>query len=313
MHPQAAYPVTDQPAGTSTARTSTARTSTACGPPASLLAASVVATDLDGTLLSSRGRVSQRTASTLTNAVSGGLCVVVVTGRPPRLLPPELLTFPSHRLVLCANGALVFDRERRVVLRAHALDHRVASEVVDLLSRAFAGIRFATEHEDGFRRQAGYVPGRPGPEEGVWTEPSQLLDRPVVKLLARRGEGDAPGLLEDARALAGHLVEITSSGVAGMLEMSAKGVTKASALQRLASEEGFEAADVVAFGDMPNDIAMLRWSGSAVAVANAHPDVLAVADWVAAGNDEDGVARVVESMQVARARRRLSRHMPEPA
>jgi hydroxymethylpyrimidine pyrophosphatase-like HAD family hydrolase len=39
---------------------------------------------------------------------------------------------------------------------------------------------------------------------------------------------------------------------------------------------------------------MLAWAGHAVAVANAHPDVLAAADEVTASNDDDGVARVVE-------------------
>jgi len=51
---------------------------------------------------------------------------------------------------------------------------------------------------------------------------------------------------------------------------------------------------VVAFGDMPNDVAMLRWSGHGVAMANAHDDVLAAADEVTAPNSEDGVAQVLE-------------------
>ncbi|MDQ1715431.1 MAG: hypothetical protein QOC60_1376, partial [Frankiaceae bacterium] len=57
---------------------------------------------------------------------------------------------------------------------------------------------------------------------------------------------------------------------------------------------GVEAADVVAFGDVPNDLAMLRWAGHGVAVANAHPDVLAAADEITFDNDTDGVAAVLE-------------------
>ena len=53
---------------------------------------------------------------------------------------------------------------------------------------------------------------------------------------------------------------------------------------------------MVAFGDMPNDLPMLAWAGRAVAVANAHPEVLAVADEVTASNDEDGVALVLERL-----------------
>jgi hydroxymethylpyrimidine pyrophosphatase-like HAD family hydrolase len=57
---------------------------------------------------------------------------------------------------------------------------------------------------------------------------------------------------------------------------------------------------VLAFGDMPNDLAMLAWAGRAVAVANAHSDVIAAADEVTSSNDEDGVARVVERVLAGR-------------
>ena len=63
------------------------------------------------------------------------------------------------------------------------------------------------------------------------------------------------------------------------------------ALADLCATRGVAAADVVAFGDMPNDLAMLGWAGRGVAVANAHHDVLAAADEITASNDDDGVAR----------------------
>ncbi len=53
---------------------------------------------------------------------------------------------------------------------------------------------------------------------------------------------------------------------------------------------------MIAFGDMPNDLAMLEWAGHAVAVANAHPAVLEAADEVTASNDDAGVARVLERL-----------------
>ena len=91
-------------------------------------------------------------------------------------------------------------------------------------------------------------------------------------------------------------VAVTSSSSEALLEISAAGVTKASALAALAARAGIPAAEVVAFGDMPNDLPMLAWAGRAVAVANAHPEVLAVADEVTASNDEDGVALVLERL-----------------
>ena len=58
---------------------------------------------------------------------------------------------------------------------------------------------------------------------------------------------------------------------------------------------------MVAFGDMPNDLDMLAWAGHGVAVANAHPDVLAVADEITASNDDDGVAQVLERLLLGRS------------
>ena len=78
--------------------------------------------------------------------------------------------------------------------------------------------------------------------------------------------------------------------------ISAAGVTKAFALAAHCAELGIRPEEVVAFGDMPNDVPMLTWAGRGVAVANAHPEALAAADEVTASNDEDGVALVLEQL-----------------
>jgi hydroxymethylpyrimidine pyrophosphatase-like HAD family hydrolase len=99
--------------------------------------------------------------------------------------------------------------------------------------------------------------------------------------------------LHDAAGELAHLATATySSGT--LLEISATGVTKAFTLEHLAAEHDLTAAEAVAFGDMPNDIALLEWAHRGIAVANAHPDVLAIADEVTLSNDEDGVAVVIE-------------------
>jgi hydroxymethylpyrimidine pyrophosphatase-like HAD family hydrolase len=81
-----------------------------------------------------------------------------------------------------------------------------------------------------------------------------------------------------------------------LLEISAAGVTKGSALQRLCDGLGIAAAQVVAIGDMVNDLPMLRWAGRAVAVANAHADVLAAAGDVTGANTDEGVAHYLEGL-----------------
>ena len=100
--------------------------------------------------------------------------------------------------------------------------------------------------------------------------------------------------------LVGETVTLTHSSDDGLVEISASGVSKATGLARLAEERGIDPGRAVAFGDMPNDLPMLAWAGRAVAVANAHPEVLALADEVTASNDEDGVARVLERLVAGR-------------
>ena len=97
-----------------------------------------------------------------------------------------------------------------------------------------------------------------------------------------------------AREVVGDQLQVTFSTGSGLLELSAPGVDKASGLATVADHLGVDRDDVITFGDMPNDVPMLRWAGHGVAMANAHPEALAVADEVTAPNDEDGVALVLE-------------------
>jgi hydroxymethylpyrimidine pyrophosphatase-like HAD family hydrolase len=124
-----------------------------------------------------------------------------------------------------------------------------------------------------------------------------LVEQPAAKLMLRHDNLTADALLARARQVASHLAEFSHSNAAdGLLEISAAGVSKASALARLCGQRGIDSRDVIAFGDMPNDLPMLAWAGSAVAVANAHPEVIAAADEVTASNEESGVARVLERL-----------------
>src|SRR5262249_28579317 len=85
-------------------------------------------------------------------------------------------------------------------------------------------------------------------------------------------------------------VTVTQAGL-GYIEICPPGVTKATGLAVIADSLGVDPAEVLVFGDMPNDLPMFGWAGwSRVAVANAHPEVRAMADEITLSNDEDGVA-----------------------
>ena len=124
----------------------------------------------------------------------------------------------------------------------------------------------------------------------------ELFDRPVLKLLARHEELGPQEFWDLAEEAVGGRLVITWSSGSSLLEISAPGVTKASTLELLCADLGVAAGEVVAFGDMPNDLPMLAWAGSSYAMADAHPTVLDAALHRAGSNDDDGVARVLAGL-----------------
>jgi hypothetical protein len=255
----------------------------------------LIATDLDGTLLRPDGTVTPRARAALRAARARGLEIVPVTGRPPRGVR-RLDLGGCATLAICANGALLYDLAGDRLLDERPIPGAVVGRLVTDLRQAAPGAVFAAEAGLTFCREPVYAANHPLDErEGVVEDALRFADRDVAKLLVRHPSMAQKLLLPLAQAVAGADAVVTRSGLE-LLEISAAGVTKASALRRLCDDLGIGAAEVVALGDMVNDLPMLRWAGRAVAVANAHPDVLAAADEVIGGNADEGVAAYVERL-----------------
>ncbi|PVZ09586.1 HAD family hydrolase [Actinomycetospora cinnamomea] len=264
----------------------------------------LVASDVDGTLLGAGDEPSARTRAAVGRMVDAGVPLVLATGRPPRWVPRVCEALGVHTLTVAANGAVLYDAAADRVVAAELLDVDVLAEVVARLRAAVPGCGLAVERvrvgggaldrrEEQFVSEAAYVHAWPLPDHRH-VSPGELLGEPVVKVLARHRTLSSEAMARAARDAVGDLVDVTYSAGGGLLECAPRGVTKAHGLARAAAHHAVEAHAVVAFGDMPNDLAMLRWAGHGVAVGNAHPDVLRVADEVAASNLEDGVASVLE-------------------
>ncbi|MFD8071638.1 HAD family hydrolase [Streptomyces sp. NPDC059718] len=259
----------------------------------------LIATDLDGTLLRDDKTVSARTIAALADAEAAGIEVFFVTGRPARWMDVVAAHTAGHGMAICANGAAVYDLHRdKRLLAAYPLDPRDALAVIASLRTAVPGTTFAVELTGGFAYEPEYPPYAPAPD-AVVAPVEELLDggrqsQPVLKLLAKHPSIDPDVFLRTARAVAGEHAEITRSSASALLEISGAGVSKATTLARCCADLGISAEEVVAFGDMPNDLAMLSWAGTSYAVANAHPEVLAATTHRTVANEEDGVALVIE-------------------
>jgi Cof subfamily protein (haloacid dehalogenase superfamily) len=258
----------------------------------------LVATDLDGTALRSDGTVSSRTAAAFARVENAGAMLVFVTGRPPRWMNTVAAAVNHRGLAICANGALVYDLHTERIVESHLIEVTVLEEVVGRLRGQMPDLAFSVEYEGGFAHESGFRLGGWDSRavSGLRVGPSTLTAHPCAKLLALHQSMDPDALQTRVHRLVGHLVTATHSSGRGLIEMSAFGVTKASALASLAATHEIKPDEVVAFGDMPNDLPMLVWAGTSYAVANAHPDVLATVDHVTAANNDDGVAQVLETL-----------------
>jgi Cof subfamily protein (haloacid dehalogenase superfamily) len=253
----------------------------------------LIATDMDGTLLRRDDTVSAATIAELSRWTADGVPVVLATGRPPRWMRAIREVVPIGTAV-CCNGAVLLDLESFEIVHEDALPPSTLQAVTAELREHQPDTWFAVEYGLEFRHEHIYKPrwdvDAPGVSEATLDE---MLQEPVAKLLARHETLPRDEFLALVTDVVGDLATVTNSSTDALAEISARGVTKASGLAQVAGSYGVGPEDVVYFGDMPNDIAAFEWvreaGGRAVAMAHAHPDVLAAATDVTLTNDEDGI------------------------
>ncbi|MEU4840862.1 HAD family hydrolase [Nocardia testacea] len=262
----------------------------------------LVASDVDGTLIDPYERVSARTRAAVGALVADGVPFVLATGRPPRWIAPVVAGLGFAPLCVCGNGAVLYDAGTDKVLGASVLDVDTLAWVADLAEKVLPGCGLAAERIGASAHDAATPQFVSSPQyEHAWLNPDdtavardEVIDTPAIKMLIRLPGARSGDMATTLAAHIGDRADITYSTEHGLIEISAPGVSKASGLRILGERLGVAAADMVAFGDMPNDIPMLRMVGLGVAMGHAHPDALAAADEITGTNSEDGVAQVLE-------------------
>ena len=257
----------------------------------------VIATDLDGTLLRGDLSVSARTLAVLARATASGARHLVVTGRPAAGCRSLLALLGYQGLALCGQGAQLYDVGAHRLLASATLDRAAVRALVDRIAEAAGGLELGVVTA-GLTGEFLVTPAFGERVRHGWRlveRQTDLWARPVEKVLIRSRRLDDDELAALAHRLCADEIAVTHSGE-NMVELLPAGVSKASGLAAAAHRLGFTAADTIAFGDMPNDIPMLRWAGHGVAMGNGHPELRRWADEIAPTNEEDGVAVVLERL-----------------
>jgi hypothetical protein len=278
----------------------------------------MIVVDIDGTLLPSAGtRISTRNMRALREAEAAGLGIVIATGRRqayaaplihPVELRPETVLITSNGTVTRTLAGEPMDRFTLSVETARALCPalRPWGATVFTFDREGPGEMVLESLDDLHPRMA------------LWVEANRAFIREVRPLERAFDSGEAPvqGMVcgtvaemrraeewlaasELAARIEMHRTEYEARDLT-ILDVLPPGCSKGVALLRLAQERGIAREEILAIGDNWNDLEMLECAGQAVVMANGAPDLVAEAQrrgWaIAAPNDEDGVAQIVESV-----------------
>ncbi|GGV72517.1 hydrolase [Streptomyces longisporoflavus] len=262
------------------------------------LAYSLIATDLDGTLLRGDDTVSDRSLAVLAAAAAAGAHHLVVTGRPAPRVKPLLDDLGGGGLAVCGQGAQLYDAGADRILWSVTLDRELAEAALGKIEAEIGQVYAAVDQDgvDGLTLiEPGYLMPHPTLPAVRVQRRDALWAEPISKVLLRHPDLTDDELAAVARDAVGPLATVTMSGP-GTVELQPRGVTKATGLALAAERLGMAAENTIAFGDMPNDVPMFVWAARGVAMGNAHPDLKSAADEVTSSNEDDGVAVVLERL-----------------
>lgn len=256
----------------------------------------MAAIDVDGTLLRSDGKISAATVAAIREAVRAGKKVVLATARPPR----GVLAICRHLGLtgphVLHNGALVHDVLEGKTLLHIPLPGALARQVIEVARRHDPQVSIGVEVVDRFYTdrldtQLGAEPSLDlSNVDSAHLE--QVLSGEVTKVMML-GDAGRLGATQDELAVRGKGRLGFAFSHMRLLQVVHHMASKAEALDRLAKAWGIAPSSVMAIGDAPNDLPMLRWAGLGVAVVNAWDSVKAAAKLVVPGQDEDGVAYAI--------------------
>jgi Cof subfamily protein (haloacid dehalogenase superfamily) len=255
----------------------------------------LVVTDLDGTIVRSDGTVSARTHQAFERVRAAGVPVAGATGRGPRLTGMSRTDLPSANYFVLGGGGRVLDLTgpHPHVLLDRRFPGAVLAELLPRLEAEYGPLELTVEALDDEMAP-------------LWSESEQWPYPDPIELHPRADMYAATiikGFLQVAPELGARLtarewhpdVEIIQAWP-GFVEIHPPGVDKASGLDVVIEQLDITPDDVLYFGDQLNDEPSFSWAGHTVAVANAHPLMLEMADDVTLSNDDDGVAAYLEKV-----------------
>lgn len=268
------------------------------------MAIKLIATDLDGTLMSpDHITVTEKTKNALLKAHNAGIKTVIATGRTLSVINSVLKQVPFIDYIIYSNGASVFDRRKGNNIYTSPIPADAVRKIVDIFERypvyyeLYAG-GCAHSQPD----KAGYFKNKDLPQDFLDFYMKNIKNHESISRFATTNDIEKINLFyfdgqyyDEIKEQLFSISEIDcTSPVAGDIEMTSSGVNKGKALQEMCKELNFTREEVMAFGDADNDIEMLQFAGYGIAMKNASDECKQAAKYETLSNAEDGIAHAVE-------------------
>ncbi len=255
----------------------------------------LVAIDLDNTLLRSDLSISPTNRNALERAREAGAVVAIATGRMFQTARLIVSGLGADMPIAAYNGALIRMRDSGDTLCTRPIDPQDGEPVVRFLWDF--GVAFQAYFDDELyvprpTLASDYYGSKYGALVHVMGDIEEFASRPSLKYLIIEDPGRIDSVRRALEGVIGPNLR-TMRSQPELLEIVDSRVSKGRALCHLARHFGIDIAHTMAIGDSENDIDMLREAAIGVAVSGAGRDVQAVADYVVASNDDDGVAEAI--------------------
>ena len=266
----------------------------------------MVALDLDGTTLNSQKEISPRTIAAFQNAMRKGTHIVVSTGRTFRSLPAQLFGIEGLEYIVTSNGAHITELATRKTIYENYLPPHAVEEVVRVLRNTSFSIETfvggkayidSAEYEDvvangSTYRDADYIINTRNPIPHIWDymiQNKHQIENISINFEFAEDKEKWQRILE-------RIDDITlTSSFKHNFEIGGANTSKAEALRFLMRRLDVEPRELMACGDSPNDIEMIKLAEIGVVVGNASEEMKSLADYVTDTNDNDGVAKAIEN------------------
>lgn len=258
----------------------------------------LIAIDIDGTMLNSENKLTSRTKDTIRKAVKQNFNVVVATGRMYTSALPIIKEAGIYLPSIFFDGALIRNPKTHETLHERGLGEELTAEILSFyrsngwyIQAYFDDNLFVVDNNDPRCKQYESIAKVSAVSLGddFWNfhvDSSKLLGIENDSIYFQN-------ILNRTREAFGNRIYSAPSWGA-FIEITHPNVNKANALSMVARKLGISQEEVLAIGDSYNDIEMLEWAGHGVAMGNAYNSIKAVADEIAADNNQDGAAQIIE-------------------